>query len=78
MRKIAEWVKAHPGEALNDQVIDEKILGKGGVSGAGVHVRGTMPELLNSFDDASADRLLNRPPVSPVEIAPSPSEAPFN
>ena len=75
--KIAEWMKAHPGEALNDQVIDEKILGKGGVSGAGVHVRGTMPELLNSFDDASADRLLNHPPVSPVEIAPSPSEAPI-
>lgn len=75
--KIAEWAKAHPGEALNDQVIDEKILGKGGVSGAGVHVRGTMPELLNSFDNASADRLLNRVPVSPVEVAPSPSEAPF-
>lgn len=38
--KIAEWVKAHPGERLTDKVIDEQILGKGsGVAGQAVHGR---------------------------------------
>ncbi len=39
--KIAEWIKAHPGERLTDKVIDEEILGQGsGVTGQAVHGRG--------------------------------------
>lgn len=73
--KIANWAEANPGEAINDSVIDEEILGKGGVNGSDVHGRTGGPELLNSFDSTSTDQSLHS--VSPAEGVLSPAEAPL-